>query len=82
MKKRLVKSEELIIRNVPIEISDAAELNRREKAELERRKRQQPPRLSVEKDDNNNITGVEVTCSCGEVIKLALRYDEADNQPS
>lgn len=76
MKRKIFRSEDIIIKDQPIEIIDDATREMLKKKSLEARKSKSDGiKLNTEKDEEGNVNAIEITCTCGEVIRIGLRYD-------
>lgn len=75
MDKKVIKRSDLVVKNTTVQITnDLIESEKRIK-ELKEKKQKHAPKINVQKDPNGQIAGVEVICSCGEVINIALDYN-------
>jgi len=74
MNGKIVKRDDLIMGQNPIEITS---ITAEQKAQMHREenKKKNIPKVNVTRDETGNITQVEVICSCGEVIKLECKYE-------
>lgn len=77
MKRKIYRSEDIIIKDQPIEIVDDATKKILKAKTLEALKNKSAGVvLNVEKDAEGNVNAISITCKCGEVIKVGLRYSE------
>lgn len=76
MKRKIYRSEDIIIKDMPVEIIDEATQKLREIQNLEAKKSKSGGvKIGMEKDAEGTVTAIEITCSCGEVIRVGLRYE-------
>lgn len=75
MKKKIYRSEDIIIKDQPIEIIDEATKKLLSLKSLEAKKNKSGGvKLNMLKDEEGNVNIIEITCVCGEVIRVGLRY--------